>query len=119
MPNTLFGAILGGFGQAAHENQKTLLDMQHQDRMANARIFEQLANNPNFTPEQQAWFTRGAFAHLASGHDPKLAKQFEIDPKTNTIKIPVSIMTKTQPPTPPPIGIPESPGSSGPGMCSR
>lgn len=98
------GDILAGLAEASHAHETNLLTLAHQDRMEKAKLFAELATNPNYTPEQQAWFGKAALAH-ASGD--KEAKQYDI--KNGQIQVPVEIMQSK----PAPIDIPGSPGQSG------
>src|SRR5262245_13900692 len=93
-----FGDVLAGLAEASHQHKRPLLEMGHQDRVAKANLFGQLASNPNFSPEQQEWFAKGAIAHLT---DEKAAKEWEV--KNGNIQVPVEILAKppaAQPPLP-------------------
>jgi len=102
-----FGDVLAGMAEASHEHQKTLLSMEHEDRVARAHMLSQLATNPAFAPEQQIEFAKGAFATISGD---KSAKEWE--GKAGNIQIPTRVLQ--QPPTPPAINIPGSEGTPAP-----
>lgn len=95
------GDILSGVSDAYMSHQSRLLEMAREDKKNKAAMFAKLAENPNFAPEQQAWFGKAALAQF----DDKEAKKYEI--KDGNIQVPVEVLS------PRPIPIPQSPGTSG------
>ena len=87
------GDILAGFSEAAHEHNKTLLQMDYQRKSQLADQYARLAESPDYSEDQRAEFLNRALGihQLPAGKKmPKEWENFTIQVTPKPIKIPGS-----------------------------
>lgn len=105
-----FGDVFAGWMDAAHEHQKNLLQMEYQNKKQLAEQYAKLADDPRYDETSQKEFMRRAMEIPTLEAGKKMPKEYQ------------NFTIQVQPPTLPPVNLPEqkagSPESQIPGVPS-
>lgn len=95
------GDILSGLAEAGHQHRTTLLQMDYEKKKDLANKYFEVSQNSDYPSEMRAEALKRSVGLHTLPPEKKLPKEWE------------NMTFQVQPPTPPPMHIPESPGNPG------